>query len=187
MASACTFCGTDNAPAAAYCRGCGRSLALTSPCPSCGADNPVASKFCSSCGRPLYRPGVREEEPLPARAIFDAPGQGAATAGGHWAELAQLVRELSDSPPSPPAPVLGLAPSPVATAEPPRAEVLRTEIALAECMTGSGRGPALAVSVRVAARMDHEKTMAHMANALPVPAAAAKVARRRPPWRGHVD
>src|SRR6185437_7645926 len=47
----CPACGTQNDPAARFCRECGAALSAT--CPSCGASVAPGSKFCSSCGTAL--------------------------------------------------------------------------------------------------------------------------------------
>src|SRR5579872_2984169 len=58
----CSNCGTQNAPEARFCTGCGSPLATPAPpppppavpesssCPKCGMILPAGVKFCAKCG-----------------------------------------------------------------------------------------------------------------------------------------
>ncbi len=64
----CAECGTENPPAAKFCKGCGRALDRT--CPGCGASPPLDARFCNECGAALSSAGTEEpaarDAPVPA-------------------------------------------------------------------------------------------------------------------------
>jgi predicted amidophosphoribosyltransferase len=49
----CPACGSDNRPAAKFCRDCAAPLAHATSCPKCGTPSERGQKFCDSCGQPI--------------------------------------------------------------------------------------------------------------------------------------
>lgn len=72
----CAACHAENDEGAAYCMGCGKSLAppqavQKSPCPKCGAETKPTASFCTQCGTRLGREesvaeAAGKEPPVPA-------------------------------------------------------------------------------------------------------------------------
>lgn len=52
----CPSCGTENAPSAKFCDGCGSALARA--CGACGATVRATARFCSECGSALSTTGT---------------------------------------------------------------------------------------------------------------------------------
>ncbi|HEY4244701.1 MAG TPA: zinc ribbon domain-containing protein [Kofleriaceae bacterium] len=79
----CARCGTSNDDGAAFCAGCGASLAAQMHCPTCNALNPLGRKFCTQCGGGLEYAGWGE--PADPGAVVD----GAWERGGN-----ELIRRV---------------------------------------------------------------------------------------------
>ncbi len=57
----CPSCGHENRDGAAFCGGCGQSLAGEQRCPQCDSPNPAAQRFCDSCGNSLIATNASQE------------------------------------------------------------------------------------------------------------------------------
>lgn len=184
--SACIHCGTANPESAAFCRGCGRPLLDRRICPACGHRNSAGSRFCNHCGNVLKVEGptaivqpVADSSSPPTW----VPSSGTKAASpGEWAELTRLVGDLVDG---------GVVPFPLD--EPALPDAVEDEsvatamfphsgLAIAECVTGNGPGLELSLNPPQKWRFDGEKSIASMANAVPMPQTSTRAPRRRPSW-----
>ena len=57
----CPSCGHENREGAAFCGGCGQSLAGEQRCPQCDSPNPAGQRFCDSCGNSLIATNAAQE------------------------------------------------------------------------------------------------------------------------------
>lgn len=185
--SACIHCGTANPESAAFCRGCGRPLLDRRICPACGHRNSAGSRFCNHCGNVLKVEGpsamVRPVDSSVTPAWVPAPGTKAASPS-EWAELTRLMGDLVDggvapfSLDEPAAPLTTVESEPVAIGV-----YTHSGLAIAECVTGNGPGLELSLNPPQKWRFDGEKSIASMANAVPMPQTTTRAPRRRPSWR----
>ena len=66
----CPFCFRPVAPAAKFCRECGKSLSDVVKCTKCGAALTPNAKFCNKCGTPVPKPCPQCGGPLPVGVKF---------------------------------------------------------------------------------------------------------------------
>ncbi len=96
----CPSCGRNNPADAAFCAGCGASLA--GACPDCGRPAPADARFCAGCGRRLNGPPPAEQRspsgpPAPPEHLAEKARASRAALEGERKQVTVLFADVKGS------------------------------------------------------------------------------------------